>query len=300
VKIKCNIITPMLMHGENTKITELRPPSIKGAMRFWWRAIHGNLLLKRLIKKESQNDLFLEYLREEEAKIFGSKEKRSPFRIKIKSNNLENEKFKILDYEDLIQQDLKIKGLKENEIKKRISKYQKTKINGFVTNQKFEIEILGDNLEYIKKIFILSTILGGFGQRSRRGFGKIEITKIDEDDFKFELTKTNIINLIKEINPDFDFNIKNNYPFIRQIEISSKKYSSYKEALKWIGYYAHKYKDNCIGSANPRFASPLYTSVLKINTKYVPIVTTLNIYSKCVNNVKQCIQKIENFKKDIL
>jgi len=71
--INCQLITPMLMHGEDTRVAELRPPAIKGAMRFWWRAIHGNLTLKEL--------------KEQESKLFGGVGEdsavKSSFRIKI-------------------------------------------------------------------------------------------------------------------------------------------------------------------------------------------------------------------------
>jgi len=66
----CESITPMFMYGADGKTPELRPASIKGVMRFWWRAIHGDLSLKELHKKEGD--------------IFGSTEKRSSFSIKIK------------------------------------------------------------------------------------------------------------------------------------------------------------------------------------------------------------------------
>jgi CRISPR type III-B/RAMP module RAMP protein Cmr1 len=57
------------MHGADGSSAELRPASIKGVLRFWWRAIHGNLSLDEL--------------HEQEGKIFGSKDKRSSFSIKI-------------------------------------------------------------------------------------------------------------------------------------------------------------------------------------------------------------------------
>jgi CRISPR type III-B/RAMP module RAMP protein Cmr1 len=69
ITFKCKTITPMLMHGADGKSAELRPASIKGILRFWWRAIHGNLPLKDL--------------HEQEGEIFGSTDKRSSFSIKI-------------------------------------------------------------------------------------------------------------------------------------------------------------------------------------------------------------------------
>jgi CRISPR-associated protein Cmr1 len=39
IHFNCEIITPMFLAGADTGQPELRPPSIKGAMRFWWRAV---------------------------------------------------------------------------------------------------------------------------------------------------------------------------------------------------------------------------------------------------------------------
>ena len=53
----CEVITPMFLSGADGN-PELRPPSIKGMMRFWWRAINSHLAhpnLKTL--KEEENTL---------------------------------------------------------------------------------------------------------------------------------------------------------------------------------------------------------------------------------------------------
>ena len=68
---ECETITPMFISGADGKTPELRPPSIKAALRFWWRAMNGHLTLSKL--------------REQESKIFGGsgeKEGKSKFNIK--------------------------------------------------------------------------------------------------------------------------------------------------------------------------------------------------------------------------
>lgn len=58
LKVHCKSLTPMLAAGaEPTTRFELRAPSVKGALRFWWRAFHAY---------DSEADLF-----EEESKLFG-------------------------------------------------------------------------------------------------------------------------------------------------------------------------------------------------------------------------------------
>ena len=43
IVFECESVTPMFMYGADGKTPELRPASVKGVMRFWWRAINGNL-----------------------------------------------------------------------------------------------------------------------------------------------------------------------------------------------------------------------------------------------------------------
>ncbi len=78
---ECESITPMFMYGADGKTPELRPASIKGVMRFWWRAIHGDLPLYKLKKQEDE--------------IFGSTDKRSSFSIKISNYQGIPKNFKI-------------------------------------------------------------------------------------------------------------------------------------------------------------------------------------------------------------
>ena len=55
------IVTPIFMSGANQDDVELRPPSIKGVLRFWWRAL-----------AYSKFDNKMEDLHKEEEKLFGS------------------------------------------------------------------------------------------------------------------------------------------------------------------------------------------------------------------------------------
>jgi len=78
VTFSCETITPMFMYGADGKTPELRPASIKGVMRFWWRAINGDLPLDDLKKQEDE--------------IFGNTEKKSSFSIKIKNYRFQDNK----------------------------------------------------------------------------------------------------------------------------------------------------------------------------------------------------------------
>ena len=74
IVFECETITPMFMYGADGTTPELRPASIKGVMRFWWRAIHGE-------NSEYEN--------------FGTTEKKSSFSIKIQKYQGIPKNFKI-------------------------------------------------------------------------------------------------------------------------------------------------------------------------------------------------------------
>jgi len=224
------------MHGEDTSVAELRPPSIKGAMRFWWRAINGNLSLDDLKKQESL--------------LFGGASEnstmKSSFRIKLISKNLQTEQVDPLPH-----------------------KNSRFRISGYRENQNFKIEFIGRKLDIVNDVFELTSILGGFGQRSRRGFGSIQV----QDTINIEYIK----NLIQKINASFDYKSDNNYPYIKDIEIG-KEYINMNDLIKTISSATHHHNgDGMFGSVrNGRYASPIYISVIKDGTQYRPIITTLN------------------------
>jgi len=254
--INCKIITPILMHGENTAIAELRPPAIKGAMRFWWRAIHVNLSLKDL--------------KEQESILFGGAGDgnaiRSSFRIKLLKKHLITTQVNPLPHRQNSQ----------------------FKINGYQENQNFVLEFIGKDVKKIEKIFELTTILCGFGQRSRRGFGSVEINNQNS------ITVEYIQNLIQEINQNSQNNSNNNYPYIRTIDLG-RDYSDMKSLIRTISTATHNHNgDGMFGSVNGRYASPVYISIIKNAHNYQPIITTLNA-TKTIDD-----DRLQEFKEAIL
>jgi CRISPR-associated protein Cmr1 len=53
-EFEIEVITPMFLAGANTHCAELRAPSIKGALRFWWRAISNIPDIRSLKQKEGE------------------------------------------------------------------------------------------------------------------------------------------------------------------------------------------------------------------------------------------------------
>ncbi|MEW5821982.1 MAG: type III-B CRISPR module RAMP protein Cmr1, partial [Cyanobacteriota bacterium] len=261
ITFECEVITPMFLAGANGRTPELRPPSIKGAMRFWWRAINANLVENKNGKCDYTK------LIEEEAKIFGSSDEKvgkSKFSIRIMST--------ILNYKDYSPVPHSTKTFK---------------FAGINPNQTFQI-ILKPNEKQFRNILEITLLLGSLGKRSRRGFGSVKINKINSIIYNSPSSLQELINLLNKIHNNFKINsnkidlIKPNsadYPYIKEIQLG-KSYSSSEELLKGIGQTTHDKNQRSkthLGSANPRQSSPIYISTLKItDNDFRPLITTLN------------------------
>jgi CRISPR-associated protein Cmr1 len=62
------IVTPMFIGNAEQKADSLRPPSIKGALRFWWRALHWG----RCRRNTGTVSEALKALHHQESRLFGS------------------------------------------------------------------------------------------------------------------------------------------------------------------------------------------------------------------------------------
>ncbi len=68
ITAKYRIVTPMFIGDADQKAASLRPPSIKGALRFWWRALNWGRCLQQT---GTVNDA-LKLLYQEERRLFGT------------------------------------------------------------------------------------------------------------------------------------------------------------------------------------------------------------------------------------
>lgn len=285
VTFKCEIVTPMFLAGADGIEPDLRPPSIKGAMRFWWRAMHGHYTLSKL--------------QEEETRIFGGggeNAKRSSFQLRVSTEAQEMTK---QDYQPLLHHTGGNNCIScndsqnQNTIRCKKNFKFKSIIRGL-----FNVKISANDLEPIKKIFILTCLFGGFGRRSRRGFGSVRIIKIKISDkneyesFDMPVTLQDIFALMSIFSTNYQLDDFSNplkiflmqsalperkYPYIEKIMVGSEGYTDAYELLERIGKASHKYKDNTNGSPSPRFSSPTYISSLNINANYYPVVTSLHL-----------------------
>lgn len=305
IPVTLKTVTPLFLTGADGRTPELRAPSIKGMMRFWWRAINSHFSL--------------EGLRNAESRLFGSSDEtvgRSKFALSVRKND----GIEVIPYQPLPHHtgNNSCPYLTKNPSCNRDGRCSKgnmpNKPNAIAPNQEFEC-IIRANTDTIKNkiedIFKVSVILGGLGKRSRRGFGSVKIINNKEED-KVAYSLASICKLLNSVANSFKVNVDKiernvlvhtdaaTYPYIKEIKIGSGC-KDYRDLLKVIGRASHendcKYTGFALGQA--RLASPIYVSIIKDGNDYKPIITRLNAAFK---NPLTCKEKdnSDQFIYDIL
>ena len=272
-QLNLETVTPMFLHGYDNRILELRPPPFKALFRYWWRTVQ---------------DCEENTLRQAEAELFGSTDGKAPFSVRIPgTTNLGNPK----KYSPLPH-----KG--------------GSKMEAYDVGKPFNLCLITKNASEAssyKKIAKLSFLLGGIGNRSRRGFGSIcetcwkftdicDLRKAVLDTLNEIWNTCNAIAAVQKkrfrIN---DFCINNHtieiiksewcdhyppkYPVIRRV-FFGKPTNNLDGLLKQIGQATHKAKlknsDDTLGAGTPRMASPIVIRIQMVGGQYIPVVTQLS------------------------
>ncbi len=263
----CKTITPLVMNGAyGNNDPELRPPGIKASMRFWWRALHGHLNFDQL--------------REQEAAIFGSTSGRSKLLIRIVDNLEKYVNVPLLEHRT---------GNNEREIRRN-----QTWSDAIKQNESFTIRLdcEASQITMIENLFIIACTLGGWGKRSRRGFGAVAINAINGTAYSAPANLADLFACIHNVVPSKYTNTgiqiesttinqtsRDDYPKLWKIEIGNTQ-----AKLIDIGIATHQTKFNddtsinkidygrSLGDGRTRFASPVYISLLENG---LPIISTL-------------------------
>ena len=271
--LNLEIVTPMFLHGENSRKLEIRPPPFKSLMRYWWRTVQ---------------DCDEESLRAAESKLFGSTDGKSPFSIRMSGGTVLNSK----QYKPLPHRNDN-RGFQTDAYKE---------------GQSFDLYLItkdGSDASIYEQIAKLGFLLGGIGNRSRRGFGSIRETRwnfTNVSDLRQEVLDT--LNSVTGTNRFQDTGkiIKSKkracyppeYPVIQCIFFGNPM-SNVDALLVKIGQATHNYKHDALGSANPRMASPIHVRIQKIGNKYVPVVTQLfSPYPRMPSSLKKKQQDFIN------
>ncbi|MDE0084891.1 MAG: type III-B CRISPR module RAMP protein Cmr1 [Candidatus Poribacteria bacterium] len=291
IPLKLETLTPMFLHGHDNKIVELRPPPFKALFRYWWRTVQ---------------DCNWKSLQKEEAKLFGSTDRKAPFSIRIGEKKDLGDP---IEYSPLPHKD----GWKMDayDVKKPFNLYLITKNTS--------------DVDY-KQIAKLSFLLGGIGNRSRRGFGSIRdtswnfpnvdslrqevlsalnavTTNVGFKRFKFHIKKNGNTRTFRIIKSQIPNNSRPEYPVIQRIFFGELT-NDVTKLLKKIGNATSdakkKNEDYTLGEGRPRMASPVIVRIQKINNQYLPVVTQLWSPYPNNQNPNNFEEKQLNFIEDII
>ncbi|PPC83996.1 MAG: type III-B CRISPR module RAMP protein Cmr1 [Methylotenera sp.] len=176
ITAKFSIVTPMFIGDANQQATDIRPPSIKGALRFWWRALNWD---KFSAEYSTDVAAALQALHKEEARLFGiaaSDEKggQGVFLLNVTSQQLkiENQPFTKKPNSYLLGM-----GLVENpkDGKPRSAIFEGT----FNVQLLFRPNCKAEDKKSIADALYAFGLLGALGSRARHGMGSVALTAWD-------------------------------------------------------------------------------------------------------------------------
>ncbi len=233
VEFDIEIVTPMFLGSATTTDVELRVPSIKGMLRFWWRAMRAENNLVKLAQSE--------------AEIFGGVgegQGKSKLSISISGyNNLKSGK----DFLDEI-------GFKKNG--KRIVKKENSGIGYLfystftlrdkgkpilkkylLPGQKFKLKLSGTTKHSLNNglaALWLAIYFGGFGARARRGAGNLAIINLNGSLINIEEIKDTFIPIHDTTLKPF---IKTGFAWAKNIigQKATDQYSNLTETKMFLG-----------------------------------------------------------------
>ncbi|QDA31650.1 type III-B CRISPR module RAMP protein Cmr1 [Thermococcus indicus] len=142
-------ITPLFMRGADQSKAEFRPASVKGVMRWWFRALTHAVLLGNVGEKDA-----LSIVKGLESKLFGSTGQRS--RV-------------------LIRTSFKKKG--EVDVRELGARYLSFGLSGGGLVGTARIELLSHKREYLEMAKVVAEVafaFGGLGARTTRGMGSVQ------------------------------------------------------------------------------------------------------------------------------
>ena len=261
MSIDFSLITPCFAKAFDSP--EMRTASLKGILRYWWRATNYT---------KDVRDLF-----DQEAEIFGG----------AGDTNAKKSSFSMI-----------LNPISEPKIGKAQlvphpnptdKKYQNSRCIYEGSFTLTIIKIREVNFEYNHLVSYM--ILGSVGQRARRGMGSLQIDSVSSDDgFTMPWDLDDFKKLMEGLNVNTETD--NNHlevtgkpipkrPVVKRIYLSAPK----RDPNPMLEIIAHakksypnrsSYNDREIGGIGPKFASPIWIRLLRKDSKYKALLTVLH------------------------
>lgn len=169
------VVTPLFLAGFDQSTAELRVPSIKGVLRFWWRALEHEVLGSRL--------------REIESKIFGSTQRQSAILLRVEKvsgftlyspgrvlpeadsadgHNDVNHGVRYFGYG--VMESFDGKATKAGRLTRGALSPGELRLHVTLKDSRY--------LESVLRALRLMGLLGGLGSKSRKGYGSLSLVTI--------------------------------------------------------------------------------------------------------------------------
>ncbi|BBO79933.1 hypothetical protein DSCO28_04990 [Desulfosarcina ovata subsp. sediminis] len=260
---KYEIATPMFIGDANQNAKMVSPSSVKGALRFWWRALHWSEF-----RNNANSDVdALISLHNKESSLFGRESKvvknkqlggQGKFLLRVKTKNIQCKSIADLNQDSPYslgilswQSYLLGLGLMEYDRDSKRNKYHRSAI----ISGSFSVELYfrdKDAIDELKPVLLTWGMLGGLGSRNRKGLGSVNIVSLNGENIPDD--RDTYIKYLKQIIKPNSF--RDELPpytaFSKKVKVlvSPEKYSSTWEALGSVGETMQKFRG--WGYQNPR------------------------------------------------
>ena len=180
------IVTPMFMGGaESQDEPEIRPPSIKGALRFWWRALQWGACLSQ---SPGDTGMALKTLYEQEARLFGAATVEERYgqglcHVKLSQDHTQGSEKNWPRNNDAGAGFL---GYGLDATQNGAPHRQAIAKGSFTVTLVLKSTINDIEKQQLQDTLLLFGLLGGLGSRSRRGFGSIAIRRMNDQDITLD------------------------------------------------------------------------------------------------------------------
>ncbi len=174
IEAKFRIVTPMFLGGADQQAEDIRPSSVKGMLRFWWRALNWSRL--RGVAGATDTSA-LSKLHDEEARLFGSAANdktggQGVFLLSVKQQKITPHTW--LKVESQISYLL---GMGLYHFKNGVTR--SSMAGEFSVALRFRDSAKQDERASVLSALQAFGLLGGLGSRQRRGLGSVSMTTIE-------------------------------------------------------------------------------------------------------------------------
>lgn len=188
IKATYRIVTPMFIGDAEQKASGISPASVKGALRFWWRALRWGQIRSNV----ASDRVALQKLHSEEARLFGTSAdngKAAAFTLRINAANVKTERKTDFPLGGNDPSGYLGLGLWESgsHAKGNFQAHREY----ISENQKFSVELLAaatvsaEQQQQLRDALTAWGLFGGLGSRARRAFGSLAIETLDSESLLF-------------------------------------------------------------------------------------------------------------------